>query len=125
MGTHDDDDDDGFRSPHVHFCRLLSSFATSYLQLFVPDKTRFEPTSQFSEIYQTPFGLRYQTGKTESRFSEYYRLGGPPPQNPTKLITELLEPTFLDDTGCFVLGPPDGHREVLSDFEGGGPQSLL
>ena len=39
------------------------------------------------------------------KLRDFPRLRGPP-QNPTKLITRLLKPTFVDDTGCFVLGRP-------------------
>ena len=49
--------------------------------------------------------------------------GDPPPlQKSTKFITGLLQPTFVDDTGCFVLRRPSGRRGVLSIFEGGVPK---
>ena len=50
------------------------------------------------------------------KLRDFPRLRGPP-QNPTKLITRLLKPTFVDDTGCFVLGRPYGRRGVLSLFD--------
>ena len=60
------------------------------------------------------------------KLRDFPRLRGPP-QNPTKLITRLLKPTFVDDTGCFVLGRPYGRRgagefcHFLRGGEGGCP----
>ena len=57
---------------------------------------------------------------------DFIQMGFYPGRNDIGKVGIFLLKTFVDDTGCFVLGRPYGRRGVLSLFEGGGsPKSSL